>query len=134
MIPNSMRHTDSVGERLVRLPLWIGLEQADIDRIVSIVGAPSRFAMSAKKAGPTSARLHQSLSLQGSWWRLLPQGCWPRAVPGSALSRSLASCGVWSSRHRARCSSIGHSGDLFGDCVGDPPWKRGTSLSHRHAS
>jgi dTDP-4-amino-4,6-dideoxygalactose transaminase len=33
----SMRHTDSVGERLVRLPLWIGMAQADVDRIVSIV-------------------------------------------------------------------------------------------------
>ena len=32
-----MRHTESVSERLVRLPLWIGMEQADVDRVVSKV-------------------------------------------------------------------------------------------------
>ena len=32
-----MRHTDSASERLVRLPLWIGMEKADVDRVVSQV-------------------------------------------------------------------------------------------------
>jgi dTDP-4-amino-4,6-dideoxygalactose transaminase len=33
----SLRYTDSISERLIRLPLWIGMEQADVDRIVCIV-------------------------------------------------------------------------------------------------
>jgi dTDP-4-amino-4,6-dideoxygalactose transaminase len=35
----SMRNTESISERLVRLPLWIGMEQADVDRVVSSVEA-----------------------------------------------------------------------------------------------
>jgi dTDP-4-amino-4,6-dideoxygalactose transaminase len=33
----SMRHTENLSERLVRLPLWIGMEHADVDRVVSMV-------------------------------------------------------------------------------------------------
>jgi dTDP-4-amino-4,6-dideoxygalactose transaminase len=33
----SMRHTDAISERLVRLPLWIGMEQVDVDRVASTV-------------------------------------------------------------------------------------------------
>lgn len=36
-VHGSMRHTEDLCERLVRLPLWIGMEQADIDRVVSMV-------------------------------------------------------------------------------------------------
>jgi dTDP-4-amino-4,6-dideoxygalactose transaminase len=32
----SMRHTEGISERLVRLPLWIGMEQADVDHVVSM--------------------------------------------------------------------------------------------------
>ena len=33
----SMRHTESISQRLIRLPLWIGMEQSDVDRVVSTV-------------------------------------------------------------------------------------------------
>jgi dTDP-4-amino-4,6-dideoxygalactose transaminase len=33
----SMQCTDSISERLIRLPLWIRMKQADVDRIVSMV-------------------------------------------------------------------------------------------------
>jgi dTDP-4-amino-4,6-dideoxygalactose transaminase len=32
-----LRHTDSTAERIIRLPMWIGMTQADVDRAVSIV-------------------------------------------------------------------------------------------------
>jgi dTDP-4-amino-4,6-dideoxygalactose transaminase len=32
-----MVHTDSISERLVRLPLWIGMTESDVDRVVSTV-------------------------------------------------------------------------------------------------
>ena len=31
----SMRHTDNISQRLVRLPLWVGMEQADVDRVIT---------------------------------------------------------------------------------------------------
>jgi dTDP-4-amino-4,6-dideoxygalactose transaminase len=31
-------HTDRISERLVRLPMWLGLEQADVERIAAAVG------------------------------------------------------------------------------------------------
>jgi dTDP-4-amino-4,6-dideoxygalactose transaminase len=33
----SMLHTNCVSGRLIRLPLWIGMRQADVERIVSVV-------------------------------------------------------------------------------------------------
>ena len=33
----SMRHTDAISQRLVRLPLWVGMEEPDVDRVVSCV-------------------------------------------------------------------------------------------------
>lgn len=33
----SLAHTDAVSARLVRLPLWVGMEQADAERVVSLV-------------------------------------------------------------------------------------------------
>jgi dTDP-4-amino-4,6-dideoxygalactose transaminase len=33
----SMRHTENASERLIRLPLWVGMEQPDVDRVVSMV-------------------------------------------------------------------------------------------------
>jgi dTDP-4-amino-4,6-dideoxygalactose transaminase len=36
-VHGSMRHTDSVSERLIRLPLWIGMRQSDIERVAGIV-------------------------------------------------------------------------------------------------
>lgn len=33
----SMANTDALSERLVRLPLWVGMEPSDVDRVVSIV-------------------------------------------------------------------------------------------------
>ena len=34
----SMHHTESVSDRLVRLPLWVGMGQLDVDRVVTAVG------------------------------------------------------------------------------------------------
>lgn len=34
----SMRHTNDVAERLIRLPLWIGMDQNDVDRVADLVG------------------------------------------------------------------------------------------------
>jgi dTDP-4-amino-4,6-dideoxygalactose transaminase len=33
-----MRHTQSVSQRLIRLPLWVGMRPSDVDRIVEAVG------------------------------------------------------------------------------------------------
>jgi len=33
-----MRHTRSVSQRLIRLPLWVGMRPSDVDRIVEAVG------------------------------------------------------------------------------------------------
>jgi dTDP-4-amino-4,6-dideoxygalactose transaminase len=33
-----LQHTEQISEQLVRLPLWIGLEQADVERIAEAVG------------------------------------------------------------------------------------------------
>jgi dTDP-4-amino-4,6-dideoxygalactose transaminase len=33
----SLPHTDSISDRLIRLPLWIGMQQSDVDRVVSAV-------------------------------------------------------------------------------------------------
>jgi dTDP-4-amino-4,6-dideoxygalactose transaminase len=32
-------HTDSVAERLIRLPLWAGMEQADLESVIRSVAA-----------------------------------------------------------------------------------------------
>lgn len=34
----SMRHTNDITERLIRLPLWVGMDQDDVDRVVDLVG------------------------------------------------------------------------------------------------
>jgi dTDP-4-amino-4,6-dideoxygalactose transaminase len=31
----SMRHTDAISQRLVRLPLWVGMNERDVDRVAS---------------------------------------------------------------------------------------------------
>jgi dTDP-4-amino-4,6-dideoxygalactose transaminase len=33
----SMLHTESISQRLIRLPLWIGMQQSDVDRVVNTV-------------------------------------------------------------------------------------------------
>jgi dTDP-4-amino-4,6-dideoxygalactose transaminase len=38
----SMRHTDALSDRLIRLPLWIGMERSDVDRVVTLVEACCR--------------------------------------------------------------------------------------------
>jgi len=30
-----LEHTDAASDRLVRLPLWAGMDDADVDRVVS---------------------------------------------------------------------------------------------------
>ena len=34
----SMNHTNDVAERLIRLPLWVGMDQNDVDRVADLVG------------------------------------------------------------------------------------------------
>jgi dTDP-4-amino-4,6-dideoxygalactose transaminase len=36
-VHGSMRHTDEISDRLVRLPLWIGMEPSDVERVVAAV-------------------------------------------------------------------------------------------------
>lgn len=36
-VVGSMRNTDAVSERLIRLPLWVGMNQADVDRVGILV-------------------------------------------------------------------------------------------------
>jgi dTDP-4-amino-4,6-dideoxygalactose transaminase len=33
----SLPHTERLSERLIRLPLWIGMQQSDVDRVVNVV-------------------------------------------------------------------------------------------------
>jgi dTDP-4-amino-4,6-dideoxygalactose transaminase len=34
----SMRHTNDIAGRLIRLPLWVGMDQNDVDRVADLVG------------------------------------------------------------------------------------------------
>lgn len=37
-VAGSMAHTDDVADRLIRLPLWVGMDQNDVDRVADLVG------------------------------------------------------------------------------------------------
>ena len=37
-VAGSMTHTDDVADRLIRLPLWVGMDQNDVDRVADLVG------------------------------------------------------------------------------------------------
>jgi dTDP-4-amino-4,6-dideoxygalactose transaminase len=36
-VAGSMRNTDAASERLIRLPLWVGMNQDDVDRVATLV-------------------------------------------------------------------------------------------------
>jgi dTDP-4-amino-4,6-dideoxygalactose transaminase len=36
-VVGSLRNTDAVSQRLIRLPLWVGMNQADVDRVGTLV-------------------------------------------------------------------------------------------------
>ena len=36
-VSGSMTHTDAAGDRLLRLPLWLGMNEADVDRVVAVL-------------------------------------------------------------------------------------------------
>jgi dTDP-4-amino-4,6-dideoxygalactose transaminase len=36
-VSGSMTHTEAAGDRLLRLPLWLGMEQVDVDRVAGVL-------------------------------------------------------------------------------------------------
>jgi dTDP-4-amino-4,6-dideoxygalactose transaminase len=36
-VVGSLRNTDAASQRLIRLPLWVGMNQADVDRVGTLV-------------------------------------------------------------------------------------------------
>jgi len=52
----SMRHTNDIADRLIRLPLWVGMDQNDVDRVADLVGRCLQCVDGGQDGAPMMSR------------------------------------------------------------------------------